>query len=257
MTRNSKKQNEYFFVKEAANLIGVQWELVAREESNGGPDFIVHEEGNSFGLEVCEIFKGKVRPEKGSTLKEETVTNQRLINEMRQQYESVEENVPLYVKFLGDVREDNKSEIVRILLDMKLKEKNFPYLADSILEHDPGSLKIFVRRLPDGWERDRLYRPDWFNVKDSGGWVEKDSGKILEAIEIKSQKIGQYRKNVAKELGLKDPENCDIRLLIVSDHMWSCGQVKPDKELVNNLHGFNTVYFHPFPEKPCIMHLKK
>lgn len=254
MTRILRKQNECFFVKEAAKLIGVEWKLVAREESNGGPDFIVHEGRNSFGLEVCEIFSGKVSPKKGSKLKEKAVTNQKLINEIRQQYEGMEENVPLYVKFLGDVRDSNKRQIVRTLLDMNLKEKSFPYSENRVLKYDSSNLKISVRRLPDDWPRDRLYnRPDWFSVKDSVGWVEKNTRKISETIENKSHKIGLYQTNIAKEFGLKDPENCDIRLLVVSDHMWNYGQVELDKVLVNNLHKFNDVYLFTYPGKLTVL----
>lgn len=252
MPRNSKKQNECFFVKEAAKWLDVQWRLIPREESNGGPDFIIHEGKNSFGLEVCQIFKGKVRSQ-GSKLKKEAVTNQKLINEIRQQYESMEDSVPLHVRFLGDVVEENKRKIVQTLLDMNLKEKSFLSLSERVLECTSGSIKIYVRRLPDGWKRDLLHRPNWFNVGDSVGWVEKDSDKISKAIERKSKKIVQYRKNVAHELGLADFENCDIRLLIVSDHLWSYGQVNLDKEQSYNLHEFNVVYFFPFPEKPIAL----
>ncbi|MDE0411246.1 MAG: hypothetical protein OXI37_03415 [Gammaproteobacteria bacterium] len=250
---NQQKQEECFFAKNAARLINAEWELIAREESGGGPDFIVHEGVNSFGLEVYEIFKGEVQPRKGSKLKEEAATNQRLIDEIRQQYENTEKNVPLYVKFLGDVNSFSKSQILKTLLDMGLGEKSPSYSGDVVLESDSGDLKIFVRRLPDGWGRDRLCRSDWFSIDDSLGWIEKDSCKIQEAIDKKSQKIDQYRANVAKELELKDPENCEIRLLIVSDHMWNYGQVELDEEQPYNLREFNAVYFFPFPEKPITL----
>ena len=250
---NEQKQDEYFFAENAAKLIDAEWKLVACDESNGGPDFIVHEGEKSFGLEVCEIFKGEVQLKKGSKLKKEAATNQKLIDEIRQQYENVEKNVPLYAKFLGEVNNSNKSQILQTLLDVSLGEKSPLYSEKLVLEHGSGGLTIFVRRLPDGWGRDRLCRPDWFSVSDSVGLLEIDFYKIQEAIDIKSQKIGQYRKNVAKELGLKDFENCDIRLLIVSDHMWSYGQVELDEKQLYNLHEFNAVYFFPFPKKPTVL----
>ena len=197
-----RKQNECFFVKEAAKLIGVEWKLVAREESNGGPDFIVHEGRNSFGLEVCEIFSGKVSPKKGSKLKEKAVTNQKLINEIRQQYEGMEENVPLYVKFLGDVRDSNKRQIVRTLLDMNLKEKSFPYSENRVLKYDSSNLKISVRRLPDDWPRDRLYnRPDWFSVKDSVGWVEKIPARYRKPLKTNPIKSAYTKQTLQRNSG--------------------------------------------------------
>lgn len=248
-----QKQDECFFVKNAAKLIDVEWELVILEEANGGPDFIIREGDSSFGLEVCEIFKGEVQPKKGSKLKEEAATNQKLIDGIRQQYENVEKDVPLSVRFLGNLDDSNKSKILQALFDMSLRKKSPSYSEDLVLEHDSGSLKIFVERLPDGYGRDQLCRPDWFSVTDSVGWAEKDSCKIQEAIDMKSQKVGRYRENVAKKLELKNPENCDIQLLIVSDHMWSYGQVKLDKEQPYNLHEFHTVYFYPFPQRPIVL----
>ena len=262
MTRASQKQEECIFAMTAAGLLGVQWELIPCDEPSGGPDFIVREDSNWFGLEVCEIFKGgikekkgskgKINEKKGSILKEKAARNQQLIDDIRQQYESVEGNVPLYVKFLRDIDENNKDEIVQKLLDMNLKEKSFPYRADHDWMHGSRSLKISVSRLPDGFGRDRMHRPDWFNINDSIGMVEKDFSKILKTIKEKSKKITNYKNNVADvadEMGLEDPENCKIRLLIVADHMWSYGQVNPKIDPGINLHGFDAVYFFPFPDK--------
>ena len=262
MTRASQKQEECIFAMTAARLLGVQWKLNSCDESSGGPDFIVREDSNWFVLEVCEIFKGgikekkgskgKINEKKGSILKEKAARNQQLIDDIRQQYESVEGNVPLYVKFLRDIDENNKDEIVQKLLDMNLKEKSFPYRADHDWMHGSRSLKISVSRLPDGFGRDRMHRPDWFNINDSIGSEEKDFSKILETIEEKSEKITNYKnyvEDVADEMGLEDPENCKIRLLIVADHMWSYGQVNPKIDPGINLHGFDAVYFFPFPDK--------
>ena len=122
-----------------------------------------------------------------------------------------------------------------------------------VLEHAPTHLKLFVRRLPDDWPCDRLSRPDWFSVTDSGGWREQGSRKILQAVATKSTKISRYRENVARELHLGGPEEADVRLLVIADHMWNYGQIAPDQDLTGNMHGFNAVYFFPSPEKPLVL----
>ena len=56
MTQRSQKQDELRFATAAARLMNMQWMLVAREEYDGGPDFIVHEGTHGFGLEVHGIL---------------------------------------------------------------------------------------------------------------------------------------------------------------------------------------------------------
>ena len=187
MTRIVQKQAEFHFAKEAARLMDVQWKLVAHEESNGGPDFIVHEGADRFGLEVHEIFNGEITPKKGSRLKQRQAGTQKLIDRIRQRYEDIEKDVGLYVKFLGDLNDDGVEPIIQALLDMNL-QKNFSHSKECVLKHNSGRLKIFDTRLPDGWPRNQLSRRDWFSVTDSGGWREQESRKILEAVEMKSGK---------------------------------------------------------------------
>ena len=257
MTRAPQKQEECIFAMTAANLLGVQWKLIPCDQSSGGPDFIVREDSNWFVLEVCQIFKGGISKKKGSILKEKAARTQQLIDDIREMYESAAGNVPLYVRFLCDIDEDDKHEIFQKLLDMNLKEKSFPYSEDLDWMHGSRSLKISVKRLPDDFGRDRMPRRDWFNINDSIGTVEKNSSKILKTIKKKSKKIANYKNyvanvaNVAYEMGLEDPENCKIRLLIVADHTWSCGFVNPKIDRGINLRGFDDVYFFPYPdEKP-------
>ena len=231
-------------------MMDAQWKLVAREEFNGGPDFIVHEGESCFGLEVHEIFKGTIAKNRGSKLKKHQSETQNQIDNVRRQYEKLEEEIPLYVKFLGPLKGSDSELIIRALQSMKLREKQFPYIDEVVVEQGSNRLKMVVRRLPDGWPRDRLHRPDWFSIPDTVGRVENASQKILDAIKKKSEKIDQYRHNISIELNDGKSEDVDVRLLLVSDHMWSYGQVATDKEVIDVRHGFDVVYFFPFPEMP-------
>ena len=252
--REQQKLDECRFVAGAARLMDVQWKLAPRlDESKGGPDFIVHEGAHTFGLEVQKVFKGSSSQNRGSALKRDQSETQRRIDRMRQQYEDVAENIPLYVKFLDSPDEDRIDRIIDELRNMNLREKDFPYHEDFVVDQDSGPLKIFVSRLPDGWGRDRLSRPDWFSVADAGGWVEKGPQKILEAIAEKSKKVLRYRENVAADLRLKNPQDADIRLMLIADHMWGFGQVDICDDAAGDLGGFNEVYFFSFPEKVTLL----
>ncbi len=257
MTRANQKLDERRFAEETARLLGTEWNLVTREdESDGGPDFIVYDGTKKFGLEVLELFKGKVNGADGATLKSEQSLTQQVIDRIRQRYEELERNVPLYVKFLGDVREEHSNSIIQTLIDMGLREKEFPYHEDHVLRQDSDSLKIFVSRLPAGWPADRLLRPDWFSISDSGGWVDTSAHMIPLAVKVKSKKIDKYRQNVAKEMGFHRLDDADVRLLLVADRMWKYGQISPDRETIQDLHGFTAVYFLSFPEKAAILQVE-
>jgi hypothetical protein len=54
MTRVTQKQQERFFVEQAAKLLGKTWVF---EEDRERPDFIVSGGEHHFGLEVCQILR--------------------------------------------------------------------------------------------------------------------------------------------------------------------------------------------------------
>ena len=246
-----QKRDEHRFAEAASLLLNTEWELVPRDdESQGGPDFIVREKGRSFGLEVQEVFKGVASAKRGAALKRNQSENQLRIDRIRQQYENIAGNMPLYVKFLNEPDDSRTDHIVNELYKMKLGGgKAFPYQNDFTIEQEDGLLKIFVSRLPDDWERDRLYRRDWLIVADTGGFVEKNREKIFRAVRGKSEKVDRYRENVARELGLENPLEADVRLLLVADHMWNFGKVELNSEWDGNQHRFSRVYFFRFPDK--------
>ena len=231
-------------------MMAVQWNIVDRDESQGGPDFLVYHGSNAFGLEVQEVFAGEISLKKGSRRKQRQAGTQKRIDEIRRRYEESEEGVALDVKFVGTLNDIDIEMVVQALLKFNLNERSSLNVKRLELRQISRDLKLYVRRLPVGWPRDRLGRPDWFSVMDSSGLGEQDSRKILDAVSKKSKKISQYRRNIVDELNLVDPEEADVRLLLYADRMWSYGQIAPRGELAGNLHGFTVVYFFPFPEKP-------
>ena len=56
MTREAQKRRERFFVEETAKLLGKTWDLGQDREH---PDFVIRDEAQRFGLEVCEVFMGR------------------------------------------------------------------------------------------------------------------------------------------------------------------------------------------------------
>ena len=253
MTSRHQKQNECRYVRQAMQSLGMEWEIVPRNEYVGGPDFLIRDGENAFGLEVHEIFKGKTTAKRGSRLKQRQSEVQQLINAIRDCFESLEEGLSLYVIFRDNPNDNQRDLVVEALSEMNLREREIGYQGNCTIEYDSESLKMFVTRLPDGWPRDRMSRPDWFSVADSGGWLEDGSGKISRAIKNKAKKIGVYKENVARELGLASFEDVDVRLLLIADHMWSYGKIEVCEEMSFDLNGFTAVYFFPFPEKPIIL----
>ena len=178
---------------------------------------------------------------------------QKRIDEIRRCYEESERDVPLYVKFVGSLNDVDIDVVVQALLNINLRQRSILNVERLELPQTSRDLKLFVRRLPDGWSRDRLSRPDWFSVVDSSGVVEKRSKKILDAVSKKSKKISQYRRNIGAQLSLANPVDADVRLLLYADRMWNYGQIAPSGQIAGNLHAFNVVYFFPFPEMPIII----
>ena len=94
-----QKRDEHRFAVAASRLLDAHWELVPRyDESEGGPDFIVHQKDHSFGLEVQEVFKGVASKKKGATLKREQSEDQLRIDRIRQQYGDVLGNIGNYIQ---------------------------------------------------------------------------------------------------------------------------------------------------------------
>ena len=256
MKKYIKKEKELCYAAEVAKRLQKEWVFEEFER----PDFIVHDGECVFGLEVSEIFAGAIGRD-GSKSRTVQSENQKKINEMRREYEQSGKSAPLRVHFLGKLDESHKQLVVGALLDMELYARPEWYPFSTTLSGEQGGLKLLGRRLPDGDPRDGMPRPDWHHAGDTVGLVEGRSPKarkvierkLRETVRKKSAKLENYKVEMAKHLGLKNVDRVDIRLLLVSDHMWEYGMVFVDKMLAVNPCGFSAVYFYPHPEKPFEM----
>jgi hypothetical protein len=113
-----QKNRERFFVEEAARSLSKVWILGGDREH---PDFVITEDGRQFGLEVSEIF---MRPQRrgGSSMKAKESITQRSVNALRLEYEAAA-NVPLIVKFVGNMSQANMAAVVPALIAEDLPSK--------------------------------------------------------------------------------------------------------------------------------------
>ncbi len=122
MTRPVKKKRERFLVEEAGKLLGKTWDLGPDREY---PDFVVTDGDQQFGLEVCEIFTGP-QSDAGSAMKAQESNTQRVVNALRRDYETIA-NVPLIVKFVGNMCAENRAMVVPALVARDLLSEPIRY----------------------------------------------------------------------------------------------------------------------------------
>ena len=221
-----KKKRERFFVAEAAKLMGKTWSLGPDREH---PDFLVTEGAQQFGLEVCEIFTGP-QNKRGSAMKEIESNAQRAVDALRREYEAIT-NIPLIVKLVGDVCAANLALVVPALTAEDLASKPVTYHA--VIVPDTGlraGLRVHVTK---------ALRPNWYSVKHRVGFVDRNPmPRIAVAVKKKSRELPRYRQAVGD----------DIHLLLVADHINNSGKLAIEEQVQLNLHGFEVVYFFPYPE---------
>ena len=155
------KLQERIFAEEAAKLLDAQWEIVDISEP---PDFEIRTAGETFGLEVRQIFIDSERPY-GSHMKRDE--SKRLLNlrSIAQRYYEVG-GEPIHVKVLGSLLNNNIDVVVRELVRCRPV-----YCGPESLLHDTelyiGGTKLFLKALPAsfaGYSR-------WISINDHGGWV--------------------------------------------------------------------------------------
>ncbi len=228
MTQPSKKKSERFFVEKAAELLGKKWCLSGPDRES--PDFIVTEGEQQFGLEVCEIFQGRQR-KAGSLRKKKEAETQRAVNDLRHKYEQ-KEDIPLIVKFVGDMCDENMAAVLPTLFAMNLSAK--PPGHQDIIPVDEGEVTLHVYVT-------RAFAANWFSVKDCAGWVNRNPIEhVTEAIKKKSKKLPDYKRCAGLD---------DIRLLIVANRIKNSGKLAPLKCPVLDVKGFHVVYFFSYPEE--------
>ena len=190
MTDDSKKRYERHFVEEAAKRLDKSWNL---GDSREHPDFIVADGDQKFGLEVCEIFRGREN-RNGSVERRCEADTQRKIDAIRQDYEAIQ-NIPLSVRFVGDTCDDNINKALTALIANNID--SYPIGHHIMIDIDTGDragLELYVTK---------SLKADWFNVKDRVGWVNRNPMKyIIDIVEKKSRKLKCYTKFAGPDVRL-------------------------------------------------------
>ncbi|MCP4316490.1 MAG: hypothetical protein GY789_10855 [Hyphomicrobiales bacterium] len=231
MTRSSQKEGERFFVENAAVLLGTEWCLGNTDRET--PDFIVTEGVEQFGIEVVDIFIGP-QDEHGSQMKRRESDTKKAVSALRHKYES-KGNIPLIVKFVGDMCDENMAAVLPALDAVNLSTK--PYGHHDIIEVNESKAKLRAHIT-------RSLRSNWFSVNDRVGWVDRNPiDDIAKVIEKKSKKLPRYRECCGFD---------DIRLLIVANRIMSSGKLLLEEGATPDLHGFQAVYFFAYPENITI-----
>ncbi len=220
-----KKEDERFFVEEAAKLLGTTWSLSPDRES---PDFLVTEGTQKFGLEVSEVFMGP-QSRDGSKIKEKESKTQKAVNALRLEYEEIT-NIPLRVQLVGDMCAKNMAKVVPALVAEDFASK--PTLHHAEINLGDG-FSVHVTK---------AICAEWFSVNDRVGWVDRDPIKcIADAVEKKSKKLPAYREAIGS----------DIRLLLVADRIYNSGKLMLKERPALDVQGFRVVYFFSYPD--CVI----
>jgi hypothetical protein len=227
MTQQLQKNRERFFAETAATSLGKTWDLGPDRE---GPDFLVTEGTQQFGLEVCEIFTGP-QGGGGSTMKRAESHIAKAIDRVRCDYEKIA-NVPLRVQLVCvNLTAQHLATVVPALLAEDFPSK--PVCHHVVLDQGDG-LRIHATK---------ALRPDWFSVNNRVGWVDRSPMPSIDAaVREKSTKLPHYRQAVGT----------DVRLLVVADRIHNSGKLTLEDPVSLNLHGFEIVYFYPYPESVVV-----
>ena len=212
---------------EAAKSLGMTWIFSDDRER---PDFVVTEGAEQFGLELSDIFIGP-QSNAGSAMKQHESNTQRVVNDLRRQYEAVAD-IPLHVRFVGKLDAENIARVIPELIASDLPSK--PVGHRFIIDTGTG-LRVHVTK---------SFRPDWYSVNARVGFVDRNPEQIVaNAIEKKSKELPRYKAAVG----------FDIRLLLVADRIHNSGKMILEKSVVFDFHGFRAVYFFPYPESALIL----
>jgi hypothetical protein len=233
MTKLVQKKRERFFAEEAARLLGTAWDLGGDREH---PDFIVTDGNKQFGLEITQIFVGP-QGSSGSFVKAAETKTQRIINELQRRYETIE-NIPLIVKFVGNIEADNMATLIPALLaqDLPSKPLCYSFVHDTTIAHPIRSrLRVHVTK---------GLRPNWFSVNDRAGPVDRRPHAIIAtAIAKKANDLPRY----------EDAAGRDVRLLLIADRISNSGKLTLEEDAQFDFHGFRAVYLCPYPENVTVL----
>ena len=221
------KQQERFYVDEAAQILNVQWQILEERES---PDFLVADGSKRFGLEITEVFKGPVS-RKGAVLKEAESLNQRTIDTFRRLH-AQNGGPPLRIQILGKVDDQTMTSFVAELAAHDITSMSITEQITVKTAH----LKALVTK---------ALRADWHSVDDRIGFVNQNALPVIQqAVADKAAMLQKYTNAVGE----------DVRLLLVARRTRASGMLDVNQDSTLDLYGFRTVYFFAYPESVKSFH---
>ena len=225
-----KKNQEKYYVEQAAEHLNVSWKIVKDRES---PDFLISEEDHIFGLEVSELFCG-LEEEKGSDDKAHESNNQTMIDWFQKKFE-VEKSDFLTVAIWGSINETTMGKLHDDLLQIDFGSMNF---GDKIVLEQPKELerserlKAYVTK---------AFRHDWYRLNDRIGFVNQNALHFIDnRVAEKAIKLDKYKINVGP----------DVRLLLIANWNNNSGKMRISEQSEKptfNPRGFKSVYFLSYP----------
>ena len=220
------KHEERFYVERTAEMLNLSWTIGEDRES---PDFIISGGDWQFGLEVSELFAGRVG-RKGSDRKAKEANYQGTIDRYREMYVA-DKGIPLCVRILGPVNDDTMGELLGQLL-----RRDFESMrpGNQIIMQPNDQLKVYVTK---------ALRSCWYRVDDRVGMVNTNPMPIIqERVAMKSRRLTNYHEAAGE----------DVRLLLIANRMLNSGKLKLVEESTIDTCGFRIVYFLSFPESVTV-----
>lgn len=218
------KIQERIYVESAAKLLGVTWQI---DDIAEPPDFLVVDDGHSFGLEVRQVFADR-ETFSGSPSKRKETLKSRTISRIADVYYS-KGGLPVSAKFLGSVSEEDVESIARVMLSNYVST---PWLQTIV--HFPDT-KIYVTALPSEVGQYRR----WVSVSDRVEWVRSATQSDLQyAIDRKTPNLALYKQKFS-----------DVVLLLVAERLFNSGRLAlPSIKCTVTNPGYSSIYFLSHPE---------
>jgi hypothetical protein len=174
----------------------------------------------------------------GSALKAGEARTQGALDELRREYESDPNSASLVVRFVGNMEPANMATVVPALVEkeLALKPVGYNFVHDTTVKHPFRSrLRVHVTR---------AIRPDWCNILDRAGFVNRATrGIIADAIAKRAAELPRYTRAAGS----------DIRLLLVANRLNNSGKLALDEGAEFDFHGFSSVYLYPYPEDMIVL----
>jgi len=218
----ANKNEELIFAKCMAELLHAEWVIIPLDQSQEPPDFEIRCAGETFGLEVTQVFVDKKKTS-GSPAKKDERERAMKLSKLRKRYHELG-GPPIAASFLGmPPSADN------FLEGMKEKAPRVPGEVTSF--KDDKGVKVTMYFAAPGCEH-------WQLLPDLIGWVGKVTPEHLQPrIDEKGERLPEYRK--------KYPV---VELLIVACRLSNAGRLAEPDHLVVNNPGFRAIWFLSYPE---------